>query len=290
MRLWSPLIAVVLAAVIHCSVVMAQSFSDVSIQEQVLAGTQWRLVSFGRVGAETKLTAGAAVTLKFGTDDRMSGSGGCNSYGGGYRVQGTRIKFSQLFSTERACANSNANQQESRYLSALETANKFRLSLNRLLIYYDSDRSILDFVSDTPRRESDEVDDLDDPVSALNGYYRAIKARDYERAYLYWETPSQTLQEFSRGFSNTANVRLLVEPFPRIEGAAGSQYANVSTILITRRPNGVERAFAGCYVMKKSNLIPEGAQARQGWRIYKADIAMLPANARVTTVLSQTCR
>src|SRR5690349_14032083 len=84
------------------SSLMAQN-RDLTTGQQALAGTDWRLVSIGRVGAEVPVVNGTTVTLKFGKDERISGSGGCNSYGGGYRVEGDRITFSQVFSTRRAC-------------------------------------------------------------------------------------------------------------------------------------------------------------------------------------------
>jgi hypothetical protein len=133
-------------------------------------------------------------------------------------------------------------------------------------------------------------DDSDEPVSALSNYYRAINAKDYKGAYSYWEAPSQTIDQFTRGFADTASVRLLMDPAPQIEGAAGSSYANVSIILISRSTSDGERYFAGCYVLRKSNVESDNAPPRQGWRIYKATIAAATAKATLSTVLSHTCK
>src|SRR6185503_16372951 len=123
----------------------------------------------------------------------------------------------------------------------------------------DRGRNVLEFADANASSGSNDgsLNDGDDPVSALIAYYRAIDARNYRRAFRYWESPTQSLDQFIRGFSDTGNVRLLVDPSPRIEGAAGSSYANVSTLIITTRTTGPERMFAGCYVMRKSNLGPE---------------------------------
>ena len=118
----------------------------------------------------------------------------------------------------------------------------------------------------------------------LASYYEAINARDYRRAYRYWESPESSYERFVAGFADTDRVRLLVEPSGRHEGAAGSVYAEVTTIVAATTRSGNERVFAGCYVLRKSNV------RDTGWRIYRADISTMPAGARVTRMLSQGCR
>jgi putative lipoprotein len=288
MRLRITILALASSLFLNISPVFGQA-GDLTTGQQVLAGTEWRLVSLGRFGAESLPAPGSRITLKFGKDGRVGGSGGCNSYGGSYQVQGDRLTFYRVFSTKRACIDPNANRQESQYFAALESANRFRLLDKRLSVYYSGGQSVLDFVNDAPDTERPR-DEADGPVSAVNAYYRAINAKDYERAHRYWEAPSQTLDQFVRGFADTAKVTLLVDPSPRIEGAAGSSYANVSVVLITQRTNGVERIYAGCYEMRKSNVRPEGGSAGQGWKIYRANVTIASLNARVSRVLSQLCR
>lgn len=45
-----------------------------------------------------------------------------------------------------------------------------------------------------------------------------------------------------------------------------------------------QRALAGCYVMRRSNV------QDVGWQIYRADLAAMPSNARVSRVLLPGCR
>ncbi len=269
------------------SVLLAQEKKDLNTGQQVLAGTDWKLVSMGRVGADTSVT-GNPITLKFGNDGRISGSGGCNSFGGPFSVEGDRIKFGQVFSTRRACIDEKGNKQESAYLAALQSASRFRMTDHQLSIYYDGGRSLLEFRNEKPEGANDSPSQ-DDPIESLNSYYAAINEKNYERAYQYWEANSQTLEQFRRGFSDTAIVRLLVDPAPQIEGAAGSSYANISTILVSRRSNGIERIFAGCYVMRKSNLSREDNPSQRGWRIYRASIQAMPPNSKAA-FSSQLCR
>ena len=179
------LIILVITMLLNFGVVMAQRGADFSTGQKALAGSEWHLVAMGPVGASSLPAPGARVTLKFGTDGRISGSGGCNSYGGNYRIQGNRLTLSQVFSTKRACLDANANKQESQYFAALESADRFRLNRRQLTIYYGAGQSALDFASDIaetpdpggPRNLPES------PVAAVEDYYRAINAKEYERAY-----------------------------------------------------------------------------------------------------------
>jgi hypothetical protein len=121
-------------------------------------------------------------------------------------------------------------------------------------------------------------------VTTLAAYYSAINARDYRRAYRYWETPSSSFEQFAGGFADTERVRLLVEPSARIEGAAGSSFAEIQTIVVAETHGDNDRVFAGCYVMRKSNV------RDMGWQIYRADISLVPSSTRLSRVLAQGCR
>lgn len=255
------------------------------VQAQALTGTEWRLASLGPSGAETDIVQGTTVTAKFGEDGRVGGSTGCNSYGGTYRVRGETISFGRLISTKRACLDQNANEQERRFLAALEAANRFRLSEDRLTIFADRARTALNFVSTSPSEpDGPPTNDRTDPIGTLAAYFDAINARDYHRAYRFWESPPSSYEQFSRGFADTERVRLLVEPQTRTEGAAGSSYTEITTIVVSTMRGGNERVFAGCYVMRRSNV------RDRGWLIYRADVSQFPSSARISRLLSQRCR
>lgn len=266
-------------------VVQAQIDRNRPTDQQALAGTEWRLVSLGPPGSETDVVTGTTVTVRLGEDGRASGSTGCNTYSGTYEVRGDTISFGRLASTRRACLDQNANEQERRFLAALEAANRFRLSSNRLTIISDRGRMILNFVSTSPSEPDDGPrDDRNDPVATLASYFNAINAKDYRRAYRFWETPPSSFEQFERGFADTDRVRLLVEPPARTEGAAGSTYAALPTIIITTTRSRSERVFAGCYVLRRSNM------RDNRWQIYRADVSQFPSGARVSRLVSQGCR
>ncbi|HEX6718376.1 MAG TPA: hypothetical protein VF088_14820 [Pyrinomonadaceae bacterium] len=127
-------------------------------------------------------------------------------------------------------------------------------------------------------------DERNDPVATLASYYNAINTRDYHRAYSFWETPSSSFEEFARGFAGTEHVRILVEPSPRIEGAAGSAFADISTIVVATTRGGKERVFAGCYVLRRSNV------QDRGWMIYRANVSKVPSNNTISRLLSNVCK
>ena len=262
-----------------------QTGRSMSTDQRVITGIDWRLISLGPAGSETNVVAGTTVTLKFAEDDRASGSTGCNSYGGTYQVRGDNISFSRLVSTRRACLDQNANEQEQRFLSTLGAANRFRLTRGRLTILSDRGRSVLNFVNNSISEPQDGPrDDRSDPVGTLAAYYTAINARDYRSAFGFWDSQPSSYEQFARGFNDTDQVRLLVEPSTRVEGAAGSVYAQIPAIVVSTLRNGSERVFAGCYTMRRSNV------QDRGWQIYRADVSQVSANIRLSRILSQGCR
>jgi len=127
-------------------------------------------------------------------------------------------------------------------------------------------------------------DERSDPIATLASYYSAINARDYRSAYRFWDSPPQSFEQFARGFADTDRVRLLVEPSTHVEGAAGSVYTEIPTIIISTTRSGSERMFAGCYVMRRSNV------EDRGWRIYRGDLSPVPSSTRLSRILSQGCR
>ena len=279
---------VVLVFLVLFATVLAQGQPgrELSTDQRVLTGIEWRLVSLGPIGSEQDVIPGTTVTLRLGEDGRASGSTGCNSYGGSYQVRGDNISFSRIAATRRACLDQNANQQEHRFLTVLESANRFRLNSNRLTILSDRTRSVLNFVNNSAPEPGDGPPrgERGDPIEMLVSYYEAINARDYRRAYRLWESPQTSYERFVAGFADTDRVRLLVEPSGRNEGAAGSVYAEVTTIVVATTRAGNDRVFAGCYVLRRSNV------RDNGWRIYRADISTMPSSARISRVLSQGCR
>ncbi len=260
-----------------------------SVQSK-LTNTQWTLKSLGAVGAESPVVAGTTVTLKFGPDSRAAGSSGCNSFGGDYKATGDELSFGRIISTKRACTDERANQQEQRFFRAVESAIRFETGDGRLTIFYDRGRGALNFVNEPAPKPAEHYENLNSPVALLASFYSAVNAREYERSYRYWETSPGKFEDFTRGYADTTSVQLIVEPPTRVEAAAGSQYAAVPTVIVARQRDGSQRIFAGCYTMRKSNLIPTDVPKVEVWRIYKAIMSPVAGEAPIPTLLAEACR
>ena len=111
---------------------------------KALDGTSWTLVSFG---TNTPIE-GTTVTVKF-ADGEISGSTGCNQYGGTYEENGDSLTLSEMFMTEMACVEPDGVMtQESVYLQMLGGAESFVLSDGQLqIITIDGD--VLTFTADS---------------------------------------------------------------------------------------------------------------------------------------------
>lgn len=81
----------------------------------------------------SSLPADAAVrsTLRIEPDGRAFGSGGCNRFTGGARVDGATLVLGPLASTRMACAPP-AGPQEDRYLQALNAVRRYEIVEGRL--------------------------------------------------------------------------------------------------------------------------------------------------------------
>lgn len=119
---------------------------DQAVGEDGLAGTSWRLLSYGMPGAETPVIEGSTITLEFDSEGRAGGTGGCNSYGAHYEVQDKALSFGEISRTMMACTQEDIGKQEQNYFLALETASNFVLDEGRLRIWYESGQGVLNWV------------------------------------------------------------------------------------------------------------------------------------------------
>lgn len=111
-----------------------------------LQGSRWRLQSMGARGAEKNVEGTAPLLLQFEAGGKVSGSGGCNTFGGTYKVSGQNLTISELVSTLRACTDETIGEQESRYLKALQQVTRFTLAGDSLMIEYGEGQTVLNFV------------------------------------------------------------------------------------------------------------------------------------------------
>lgn len=103
-------------------------------RETVPAGgiwtTAWRLVSLGGDG----VIEGTEATLEFPEEGRAVGRGSCNRYFAIVAVTDETIRFSGIGSTRMACAEPTA-AQEAKFLKALESAERYAIERDELVIH-----------------------------------------------------------------------------------------------------------------------------------------------------------
>lgn len=93
----------------------------------------WKLISYGSKSNPTPGAPDVDTTVTFGSDGKISGNVGCNSFGGDYKVRGDKIVFGQIVSTLMGCPNP-IGQQESAVFSAFTGEAAFNVDGSTLTI------------------------------------------------------------------------------------------------------------------------------------------------------------
>jgi heat shock protein HslJ len=92
-------------------------------------GTSWQLATANG----TEVAADVAATLQFSEDGQVSGSGGCNTYGGPYTVKGHQINIGPLVSTRMVCPTAQT-AVETVFLGGLEKVVSWKVGGGRLTL------------------------------------------------------------------------------------------------------------------------------------------------------------
>jgi heat shock protein HslJ len=117
-----------------------------------IAGS-WRLVSISESSAPTPMVPPQTpeLTADF-AGGRITGSGGCNRFMGGYTTKANQLSIDPLASTRKACEQA-LMTQEFKYLKALQGAQRYEVDNQGLQIYYKTDQEsgVLRFTSQAVR-------------------------------------------------------------------------------------------------------------------------------------------
>lgn len=143
-RRWPALSVAVLAlSLLACgSVNDAASGGDDSLP---LEGTPWQLTSYaGQDGSETPVPDGVRATARF-AEGRVTGNGGCNSFTGGYTVDGQALEIGEVASTLIGC-DDDRGEVEAAYLPALQEVAGYRTDPTTLTLVDANDDVLLTFV------------------------------------------------------------------------------------------------------------------------------------------------
>jgi heat shock protein HslJ len=105
-----------------------------------LAGSEWR-PSFM---SAADLPAGIKMQVEFQPDGKITGSGGCNRFFGGYTISGNRIKIGPLASTRKACPG--LLRVETAFFATLQAASSFEQTGTTLVLFDDAGAKLAQFV------------------------------------------------------------------------------------------------------------------------------------------------
>ena len=115
------------------------------VPEQVV-GPEWRLVSYQGADGQVSDVSANEITIRFGADGSVSGSGGCNGYRGTYTADATgALALSQVVATLRACADETKTAWETRYFAALQTVSAYKLDGDRVQLVFAGGAGLLTF-------------------------------------------------------------------------------------------------------------------------------------------------
>ncbi len=94
-----------------------------SAEEPAVALTgDWKLTSYGTSGVISSALADVDAGLTFSDDGTVTGTSGCNHFGGSYTAEGDKITFTEIVSTLKLCDAPLMGQEEAMYQILTETA------------------------------------------------------------------------------------------------------------------------------------------------------------------------
>jgi heat shock protein HslJ len=97
-----------------------------------LAG-DWKLKAYGSPANPTPADPNVDTSLTFGSDGKLNGNVGCNSFNGDYKVIGNTITFGTIASTMMACADP-IMQQEGTVFNVFIKSATFKIDGNTLTV------------------------------------------------------------------------------------------------------------------------------------------------------------
>jgi heat shock protein HslJ len=100
---------------------------------RTLVGTRWMVDTLVSAGASSSIPTGTAAFVTFAPDGAVTGSTGCNSFGGTAKVDAKTIDFGELIMTKMACDGA-AGNLEATVLNVLDQPLTYRIEGGRLFL------------------------------------------------------------------------------------------------------------------------------------------------------------
>jgi heat shock protein HslJ len=94
-----------------------------------------------------RVLQGTRLTTAF-SQDQVSGSGGCNTYSGPYRVDEDSLRIGPLTTSQMLCSDPEGiMEQERAFLADLQSAASYTLEAGQLYVLDASRRVVIEFIA-----------------------------------------------------------------------------------------------------------------------------------------------
>ncbi len=145
----------------------------------------------------------------------------------------------------------------------------------------------------TPTASTGYLDDRSTAEEVIRSYYNAINAKEYARAYSYWEANVDSSQlppfdQFQQGYSTTENVDLTFGPVGEGVGA-GQIYYTVPVELDATSSTNAKQTFIGCYTLHLGRPAIQTAPPFHPLAIQSAKIDQVASIASLQSMLNTAC-
>jgi heat shock protein HslJ len=116
-------------------------------QPPAIVGKNWVLLTYNNgSGAMVSTIAGTTITALFGTDGKVTGSDGCNTYNAPFTADATNVTVGLGTSTGMACPDDVAAQARA-YMAELQQSQTYQVSGNELIIFAASGQKLLQYTA-----------------------------------------------------------------------------------------------------------------------------------------------
>jgi hypothetical protein len=143
------------------------------------------------------------------------------------------------------------------------------------------------------QQEDRYLDDRSSPEQVIRSYYNAINAKQYVRAYSYWESGADSSElppfpEFADGYADTESVALVVGQIGGDVGA-GQLYYSGPVLLTATMTDGSTQRFVGCYSLHLGRPSIQAVPPYQPMAIRSASIQTVADGGETDQLLGQAC-
>lgn len=141
---------------------------------------------------------------------------------------------------------------------------------------------------------SNYLDNRSDGAALMRSYYNAINAKQYARAYSYWDSNHDTsllvpFAQYQQGYAQTKSVALTTG-IVRVGAATGNLYASVPAAIVATMTDGSTQTFVGCYTL---HLASPDLQSQPPFRpmgIRMAQVDRVNNDADTASLMAKACR